>query len=52
MLLEKNEKIAPEGMKRQSKTGNNIQLWVCLVVKVKSDVVKNNIAYEPRMLGP
>ena len=25
MLLEKNEEIAPEGIKRQSKTGNNIQ---------------------------
>ena len=23
---------------------NNTQLWVCLVVKVKSDAVKNNIA--------
>ena len=44
MLLEKNEETAPEGMKRQSETGNNTQLWVCLVVKVKSDAVKNNIA--------
>ena len=52
MLLEKSGEIAPEGMKRQSKTGNNTQLWVCLVVKVKSDAVKNNIAQELGMLGP
>ena len=25
---------------------------MCLVVKVKSDAVKNNIAQEPGMLGP
>ena len=34
----------PEGMKRLSQSGNNAHLWICLVVKVKSDVVKNNIA--------
>ena len=28
------------------------QFWMCLAVKVKSDVVKNNIALEPGMLGP
>ena len=28
------------------------QLWMCLVVKVKSDAVKNNTAQEPGMLGP
>ena len=27
------------------------QLWMCLVVKVKSDAVKNNIAQEPGVLG-
>ena len=26
------------------KSGNNAQLWVCLVVKVKFDAVKNSIA--------
>ena len=31
--------------------GNDAQLWMCLVVKVKSNAV-NNIAQEPRMLGP
>ena len=30
---------------------NDAQMWKCLVVKVKSDAVKNNIAYEPGMLG-
>ena len=33
-------------------TGNNAQLWMCLVVKVKTDAVKDNIAQEPGMLGP
>ena len=52
MLLEKGGEIVPEGMKRLSQSGNNTQLWVCLVVKVKSDAVKNNIAQEPGILGP
>ena len=42
----------PEGMKRLSQSGNNAHLWICLVVKVKSDAVKNNIAQEPGILGP
>ena len=25
-------------------SGNNAQVWMCLVVKIKSNVVKNNIA--------
>ena len=41
---EKNREITQEGMKRLSQKGNNTQLWMCLVVKVKSDVVKNSIA--------
>ena len=44
MLLEKSGEIAPEGMKRLSQRGNDTQLWMCLVVKVKSDAVKNSIA--------
>ena len=36
--------IAPERMKRLGQSGNVNQLWMCLVVKVKSDAVKNNIA--------
>ena len=33
-----------EGMKRLSQSRSDIQLRMCLVVKVKSDTVKNNIA--------
>ena len=44
MLLEKSRETAPEVMKRVSQSRNNAQLWTCLVVKVKSDAVKNNIA--------
>ena len=44
--------IAPERMKRQGHSGNDVQLWMCLMVKVKSNTVKNNIAQEPGMLGP
>ena len=42
MPLEKSGEIAPEGMKRPGQNGNNAQLYMCLVVKVKSDAVKNN----------
>ena len=44
MLLEKSREIAPEGMKRLSKSAISNQLWMCLVVKIKFDAVKNNIA--------
>ena len=44
MLLEKSRKIALEGMKRLSQSGHNTQIWICLVVKVKFDAVKKNIA--------
>ena len=36
----------------EPKSGNDVQLWMCLVVKVKSDAVKKNIADEPGILGP
>ena len=52
MLLEKSRETAPEGMKRVSQSRNDAQFWMCLVVKVKCDGVKNNIAEEPRKLGP
>ena len=52
MLLVKSTEITPEGMKRLHQSGNNTQLWMCLVVKVKSDAVKSNIAQELGMLGP
>ena len=39
-------------MKRLSQSENNTQVWKWLVMEVKSDAVKNNIAQEPGMLGP
>jgi len=39
-------------MKTLSQKGKDAQLWMCLVMKVKSDAVKNKIAWEPGMLGP
>ena len=33
----------PEKMKRLSQSGNEAQLWMCLVVKVQSNAVKNTI---------
>ena len=44
MLLGKNGDIAPQRMKRLGQSRNDAQLWMCLVVKIKSDDVKNNIA--------
>ena len=52
MLLEKSGETAPKGMKRLSQSGNNAQLVMCLVVKVKHDSVKNHNPQEPGMLGP
>ena len=44
--------ITPERMKRQIQSKNNTQLWIWLIIEVKSDVVKGNIAQEPGTLGP
>ena len=44
VLLAKNREGAIEGMKRAGQSGNDAQLWVCLVVKVKSEAVKNSTA--------
>ena len=49
MLLEKSGEIAPERVQGQS--GNDAQLQLYLLVKVKSDAVKNNTAQEPGTLG-
>ena len=43
--------IAPISMKQLGQSGNDAQLWMCLVKKVKSHAVKNNIAQEPGMLS-
>ena len=42
--LEKSGEVTPERIKTQSQSENNTQLWIWLVVEVKSDAVKNNIA--------
>ena len=44
MLLGKSREIALEGMKRLSQNENEAQLWMYLVVKVKSDAIKDNTA--------
>ena len=36
--------IAPEKMKPLVQSGNDAQLWMCLVVKIKSNAVKRNTA--------
>ena len=43
--------IASERMKQLGQSGYAAQLWMCLVVKVKYNAVKNNTAQEPGMLG-
>ena len=44
MLLEISGEITPERMKGWSQSKNNTRVWMCLVMEVKSDDVKNNIA--------
>ena len=44
--------IAPERMKQLGQSRNDAQLRMYLVVKVKFDVVQNNVAQESRRLGP
>ena len=34
---------APERAKQLGQSGNNAQLWICLVLKVKSDASKNSV---------
>ena len=33
-------------------SANNAYMWICLMVKVKSDAIKNNTVWEPGILGP
>ena len=42
----------PERMKWVGQSTNDSQLWMCLVVKVKSDAARTTTAKEPGMLGP
>ena len=47
MLLGENRRQllkAPEKIKQLGQSRNNTYLWVCPVVKVEFDAVKNNIA--------
>ena len=44
ILLEKSGERTPEKIKRQGQSKNNAQLWMWLVMEVKSDALKNNIA--------
>ena len=39
MLLGKGRIVPPERMKRLSQRGNDVQVWFCLMVKVKSDAI-------------
>ena len=42
------------GLERRKQLGqsrNDTQLWMYLVVKVKLDAIKNNIAEEPEIFG-
>ena len=39
-------------MKKRSQSKNNTQLWMWLVMEVKSNAVKSNTALEAGMLGP
>ena len=43
-LLEKSGEVTPERMKIWSQIENNAQLWLWLVMEVKSDAIKNSIA--------
>ena len=42
----------PERMKKLGQSRNDVQLWMCLVMMVKSDAVRNNTAQNAGMLGP
>ena len=46
-IINSSRKVEELGQRR-----NNTPCWMCLVVKVKPNAIKNNTAYEPGMLGP
>ena len=41
--IEKSGEITPQRMKRWSQSENNAQLWMSLVMEVKSNAIKTNI---------
>ena len=51
VLMEKGREITTDRMKRESQSENTAQLWMWLIMEVKSDAVKNSFAYKPGMLG-
>ena len=52
MLLGKRREVAAERLKSLGQNRNDVQSQMCLVMKVKSDAIKNNIAKEFGILGP
>ena len=44
ILLEVSGELTPGRMNKQTQTKNNIQLWMWLVMEVKSDAINSNIA--------
>ena len=43
-IQEKPRELTPQRMKKLGQSRNDPQLWMCLVMKVKTDAVKNNKA--------
>ena len=52
MLLGKSGEKVSERMKRLGHSRNDAQLWMCLVVKVKSDAVKSIGTWNVRSINP
>ena len=50
MLLENSRELAPERLKRLSQSGNDGQLWMCLVVTVNGETMETVQAFV--FLGP
>ena len=43
-ITNSSRKDEAEAPKQLGQSGNHAQLWMCLVVKVKSDAVRNSVA--------
>ena len=52
MLLGERREVAPVRLKSLGQNTNGVRSQMCLVMKVKSDAMKNNIAKEFGLLGP
>ena len=50
--LGKSREITPKRRKGLGQSRNGTQLWMYLVLKIKSDAIKNNIVWEPGMSSP